>query len=111
MAKSLTQSFSNREGSIVQSLVSQLATRKIFRSPFQHFLTSTHPIFFTIPLKLPQDYFALLVCISDLAVKVRSVVQEILKNVRARDITVGDITQIYKIVVNLDNVVGSIIVV
>ncbi len=33
-----------------------------------------------------------------------SVVQEIFKNVRARDITVGDITQIYKIVVNLDNI-------
>ncbi len=34
-----------------------------------------------------------------------SVVQEIFKNVSAgRDITVGDITQIYKIVVNLDNI-------
>ena len=34
-----------------------------------------------------------------------SVVQEIFKNVSAGgDITVGDITQIYKIVVNLDNI-------
>ncbi len=33
-------------------------------------MTSTLPIFFTIPSELPQDYCVFVVCISDLAVKV-----------------------------------------